>query len=94
MEFNTRDLNGPWRITQMIVVDEGRSKSIWLAVSHARMVKKTEVHEKSRILASERRHERGGARGNPGRRPTQVSRRNSHHAAAVLDAGHLIVRQP
>jgi DNA-binding winged helix-turn-helix (wHTH) protein len=35
MEFNTRDLNGPWRITHMIVVDEGRSKSIWLAIDHA-----------------------------------------------------------
>lgn len=35
MKFNTRDLNGPWRIAQMIIVDEGRSKSIWLAVDHA-----------------------------------------------------------
>ena len=35
MEFNTRDLNGPWSIAQMILVDEGRSKSIWLAVDHA-----------------------------------------------------------
>lgn len=34
MEFNTRDLNGPWRIAQMIVVDEGASKSIWIAVDH------------------------------------------------------------
>jgi DNA-binding winged helix-turn-helix (wHTH) protein len=35
MEFNTPDLNGPWRIAQMIIVGEGSSKSIWLAVDHA-----------------------------------------------------------
>jgi len=31
MEFNTRDLNGPWRISQMLVID-GQPKSIWVAM--------------------------------------------------------------
>jgi DNA-binding winged helix-turn-helix (wHTH) protein len=34
MEFNTRDLNGPWRVTHMLVVNDGNSKSVWVAVGH------------------------------------------------------------
>jgi DNA-binding winged helix-turn-helix (wHTH) protein len=34
MEFNTADLNGPWYVREMIVVDEGPAKSIWVAVAH------------------------------------------------------------
>jgi hypothetical protein len=34
MEFNRRDLNGPWTFHGMLVVDDGKSKSVWLAVAH------------------------------------------------------------
>ena len=34
MEFNTRDLNGPWVFHAMLLVDEGKSKSVWVAVGH------------------------------------------------------------
>jgi DNA-binding winged helix-turn-helix (wHTH) protein len=34
IKFNTRDLNGPWRFTDMVVVPERRSGSIWVAVVH------------------------------------------------------------
>jgi DNA-binding winged helix-turn-helix (wHTH) protein len=34
IHFNTRDLNGPWRFTDMLVMPEGRSGSIWAAVVH------------------------------------------------------------
>jgi hypothetical protein len=33
--FNTRDLNGPWRLADMLVVPESPSISIWVAVTHA-----------------------------------------------------------
>jgi len=34
IEFNTRDLNGPWKFTYMLVVPDGRSRSTWVAVGH------------------------------------------------------------
>lgn len=34
MEFNARDLNGPWVFHAMLVVDDGKSKSVWVAVGH------------------------------------------------------------
>jgi hypothetical protein len=34
IEFRTRGLNGPWRFSQMLVVPEGRSSSVWVAVVH------------------------------------------------------------
>ena len=34
IEFNTRDLNGPWRIGHMLVAPDGRSRSTWVAVVH------------------------------------------------------------
>ena len=32
--FNTRDLNGPWRFTDMLVVPGNPSAPIWVAVTH------------------------------------------------------------
>jgi hypothetical protein len=34
IEFNTPDLNGPWRISSMLVVPESHSKSVLVAVVH------------------------------------------------------------
>lgn len=34
IEFRTTGLNGPWLIYGMLVVDDGKSKSVWIAVEH------------------------------------------------------------
>jgi hypothetical protein len=34
-EFRTKDLNGPWYISHLIVVPEGQTSSVWLAVNHS-----------------------------------------------------------
>jgi DNA-binding winged helix-turn-helix (wHTH) protein len=34
IEFRTRDLNGPWKFVQMLVLPNGRSSSIWVSVAH------------------------------------------------------------
>jgi DNA-binding winged helix-turn-helix (wHTH) protein len=34
-EFRTKDLNGPWFISHLIVVPEGKNTSIWLAINHS-----------------------------------------------------------
>jgi hypothetical protein len=34
IEFNTRDLNGPWRPSDVLVVPESRYSTIWVAVVH------------------------------------------------------------
>jgi hypothetical protein len=34
-EFRTKDLNGPWHISHLIVVSEGQSSSIWMAINHS-----------------------------------------------------------
>lgn len=34
MQFNTPGMNGPWWFHGMIVVDDGRSRSVWVSVAH------------------------------------------------------------
>jgi len=34
LEFNTKDLNGPWKFNRMLVVPQGRSSSVWAVVGH------------------------------------------------------------